>query len=58
MLKPADIPVTAFIDSKSIVEALQSTKLVDDMCLRIDDATISEMQLNNKVLMKWCPGKI
>ena len=58
MLKPANIPVTTFIDNKSIGEALLSTKLVDDMCSRIDVAAISEMLLNSKVFVKWCPGKI
>ena len=56
--KPADIPVTAFIGMKSIVEALQLTKLLHNIHLRIDVAAINEMQLNNKVFVKWCYGKI
>ena len=55
MLKPVHIPIIVFIDNKSIVEALQSTKLVDDMHLKIDVAAISEMQLNNSLheMVPW-----
>ena len=47
-----------FIDNKSVIEALGTTKLVDDKRLRIDIAAIQEMRQNNRVEVKWCPGKI
>ncbi|CAG2239162.1 unnamed protein product [Mytilus edulis] len=52
------IPITAFIDNKSVTEALKSTKLVEDKRLRIDIASISEMIENSCVEVKWCPGKV
>ena len=56
--EPNNLPITAFVDNKSIMEALQSTRLVDDMRLRIDIAALCEMQINNQITVKWCPGKI
>lgn len=50
-------PITAFVDNKSVVEALKSTKMVDDKRLRIDIAAIKEIK-NNNVLVKWIPGKV
>lgn len=52
------IPITAFIDNKSVTEAISSTKLVDDKRLRIDIAAITEIKENNNVEIKWCPGKL
>jgi hypothetical protein len=52
------IPITAFIDNKSVTEALQSTKMVEDKRMRIDIAAICEMKQNNYVEVKWCPGKV
>ena len=52
------IPITAFIDNKSVFEALQSTRMVDDKRLRIDIAAISEIKNNFNVQVKWCPGKV
>lgn len=53
-----DIPITAFVDNKSVVDAIHSTKLVEDKRLRIDIAAILEMTLKNSVHVKWCPGKL
>ena len=36
------IPIIAYVDSKSVIEAVHSTKLVDDTRLRVDIAAISE----------------
>ena len=58
LVQPINMAITAFIDNKSIVEALQSTKLVDDKRLRIDIAAVSEMITENNVSVKWCPGKM
>lgn len=50
------IPITAFIDNKSVTEAIKSTKLVEDKRLQIDIA--SAMIQKNCVEVKWCPGKV
>ena len=57
-VRQGTIPITAFIDHKSVTKALQSTKLVENKRLRIDIATICEMKQNNYVEVKWCPGKV
>lgn len=51
------VPIIAFVDNTSVVEALKSTKMVDDKRLRIDIAAIKEIK-NNNVLVKWIPGKV
>lgn len=51
------IYIIAFVDNTSVVEALKSTKMVDDKRLRIDIAAIKEIK-NNNVLVKWIPGKV
>ena len=43
------IPIDAYIDNKSVVEAIHSTKLVDDRRLRIDLASIKEMLRKQEV---------
>ena len=53
------IPIIAFVDNKSVIEAVYSTKLVDNKHLRVDIAAISESLLRNEVSeIRWCPGKI
>ena len=37
-----EIPISAFVDNKNVVEAIHSTKMVDDKRLRIDISTIKE----------------
>ena len=54
--KTNQIPVAAFID-KNIVEALHSTKLVDDNQLGLDIAALCKVQCNNFVTVKWWPEK-
>lgn len=52
------IPIVAYIDNKSVIEAIHSTKLVDDKRLRVDIAAISQSLARNEVSeIKWCPGK-
>ncbi|CAC5390512.1 unnamed protein product [Mytilus coruscus] len=56
-LKHQTIPIEAYIDNKSVVEAVYSTKLVDDKRLRIDIAAIAESLASKEVNnIKWCPG--
>ena len=53
------IPIIAYVDNKSVIEAVSSTKLVDDKRLREDIAAISESLARREVSeIKWCPGNI
>ena len=52
------VPIIAYIDNKSVVDAIYSTKLVDDKRLRLDIAAIRESLENNEVSkIKLCSGK-
>jgi transposase InsO family protein len=54
-----NIPIEAYIDNKSVTEALQSTKLVDDKRLRLDIAAIKELVETRQIQsVRWCPGKL
>ena len=37
------IPIKAYIDNKSVIEAILSTRMVDDKRLRVDVAAIQEL---------------
>lgn len=51
------IPITAYVDNKSVVEAVHSTKMVDDKRLCIDIAAIKQSLENGEVgHIGWCPG--
>ena len=53
------IPIIASVDNKSVIEAVHSTKLVADKCLRVNIAAVSESQTRTEVSeIKWCPGNI
>ena len=53
------IPIDAFVDNKSVVEAVHSTKLVDDKRLRIDISAIKESVMKSEVRsIRWCPGSL
>ena len=57
-LLPYDLPITAIVDNKSLVESVNSTKLVDDKRLRIDLATVKELLKRGELAhIKWCPGE-
>lgn len=52
------VPITAFVDNKSVVQAIQSTSLVDDKRLRIDIAAIKEELSTSQIKeVRWCPGE-
>jgi len=58
-LQPGTIPIKAYTDNKSVLEAISSTKLVDDKRLRVDIAGIREMLLKSDINeVVWCPGKM
>ena len=43
----------------SVVEAVHSTKMVDDKRLRIDISAIKEsLQTNDVRSIQWCPGSV
>ena len=51
------IGITAYTDNKSVIEAVFSTKLVDDKCLRVDIAAIQEfIETNDINKIKWSAG--
>ena len=53
------IPIIAYVDNKSVTEAVHSTKLEDDKRLRVDIAAISESVTRTEISeIKWCPGNI
>ena len=53
------IPIEAYFDNKSVTEAIQSTKMVDDKRLRLDLAAIKELISDQQVQsVKWCPGHL
>ena len=53
------IPIIAHVDNKTVIEAVYSTKLVDDKRLRVDIAAVSESLARNEVSeIKWCPGTV
>ena len=53
------IPINAYVDNKSVIEAVHSTKRVDDKRLRVDIAAINESLTRIEVSeIKWCPGNI
>lgn len=52
------LAVEAYTDNKSVIESLNSTKLVDDRRLRKDITAISETVHNEKnTNVKWCARK-
>ena len=50
------LPITAYVDSKSLVEAVYSTKQVNDRRLRIDIGSIKESLKEEVESIKWIPG--
>ena len=48
-LPSISIPIIAYVDNKSVIEAVYSTKLVDNKHLRLDIAAISESLSTNDV---------
>ena len=52
------LEIIAIIDNKSVVEALYSTKMVDDKRRRIDISAIKQYLDNDEISsVMWCPGK-
>lgn len=52
-----ELPIVAYVDNKSVVEALYSTKMVGDRRLRIDIAAIKQSLARKEVaVVRWVPG--
>lgn len=57
MLGEIDVPIDAFVDNRSVVEAVYSTKLVDDKRLRLDLGAIRQAVNDGEInSVRWCPG--
>ena len=53
------IPIDALIDNKSVVEAIHSTKVVNDRRLNIDISAIKQPLQSTEIhSIRWCPGSL
>jgi hypothetical protein len=52
------LDITAYCDNKSIIDSLQSTKLVNDKNLRIDMAKTKDFVELENVNLVWVPGSL
>ena len=50
-------PIDAYVDNRSLVDALHSTKLVDDRLLRITIGALQQNMASEVRSVKWIPGK-
>ena len=58
-VKPRSVMIEAYVDNKSIIEAILSTRLVEDKRLRVDVAAIKEsLQLHDVKKIQWVPGHL
>jgi hypothetical protein len=57
LLPGIQVPIIAYVDSKSLKDNLHSTKLVDNRQLRIDMSAIKQLIENNEISsLRWCSG--
>ena len=57
LLPGIKLPIIAYVDSKSLKDNLQTTKLVDNKQLRIDMSGIKQMLERNEIdSLRWCSG--
>ena len=58
-LETRTIKIEAFVDNKSVIEALLSTRMVEDKRLRVDVAAIQEsLKLHDINKIQWIPGHL
>ena len=57
LLPLKSIPIDAIIDNKSIVEAIHSTKVVNNKRLNIDISAIKQQSTEIRSI-RWCPGSL
>ena len=54
-----EVKIHAFVDNRDVVDAVYSTKSVDDKRLRIDISSLKEFVVNEEISsIRWCPGSI
>jgi hypothetical protein len=57
-LPSKSIDIYAFVDNKSVIDSVYSTKLVDDKRPRIEIAALSESVTRGEVKqIQWCTGQ-
>ena len=58
-LESTTITIEAYVDNKSVIEALLSTRMVDDKRLRVDVAAIQELlKFQDINQIQWVPGHL
>ena len=59
LLPLKSIPIDAIIDNISVVEAIHSTKVVNDRRLNIDISAIKQPLQSTEIhSIRWCPGSL
>ena len=59
LFKQSTVPIIVFVDNRDVVDAVYSTKLVDDKRLRIDISSLKEFISNGEIdVIRWCPGAL
>lgn len=58
-IKSKSIQIEAYVDNKSVIEAILSTRMVEDKRLRVDVAAIQELlKLHDINRIQWIPGHL
>lgn len=58
-IKSKSIQIEAYVDNKSVIEAILSTRMVEDKRLRVDVAAIQELlKLHDINRIQWVPGHL
>ena len=58
-IKSKSIQIEAYVDNKSVIEAILSTRMVKDKRLRVDVAAIQEsLKLHDINRIQWIPGHL
>ena len=59
LLPLKSIPIDATIDNKSVVEAIHSTKVVNDKRLNTDISAIKQSLKSTEIRsIRWCPSSL
>ena len=58
-IKSKSIQIEAYVDNKSVIEAILSTRMAEDKRLRVDMAAIQELKkLHDINRIQWIPGHL
>ena len=55
-IKSKSLQIEAYVDNKSVIEAILSTRMVEDKRLRVEVAAIQELQLANMMTKQGASG--